>query len=279
MKKTKDRSVPFFFWSSCAALLFMASAVIRERFKDRHELGRFGFQLPDTGAKDSPVIWWSGHFPIKIQFIMTVWPTSSKSWNVGGVCFFKGTPFRQAELTNRWQKNIQTPLLIGIDAEWGLGMRLDSAFTFPKQMTLVQSGMIPWSTGWRFLLQKMQETGYSNELCTRGRYQQQSFKPGNWIPVLRGRQTWCCQERSCLYERITSWRDLCSSQTFPRPWQHRCRFAPDTSGNQTDRGTNWFHELFPFRELIRNGIDGVMVGHLFVPSLDSAKNMHRPYHQ
>ena len=56
--------------------------------------------------------------------------------NVGGVCFFKGTPFAQAVLTNRWQEHCRTPLLIAIDAEWGMGMRLDSAFDFPYQMTL-----------------------------------------------------------------------------------------------------------------------------------------------
>ncbi|MEI6900080.1 MAG: glycoside hydrolase family 3 N-terminal domain-containing protein, partial [Bacteroidota bacterium] len=57
-------------------------------------------------------------------------------WNVGGICFFKGTPRRQIEMTNAFQHAVQTPLLIATDAEWGAGMRLDSAFSFPKQMTL-----------------------------------------------------------------------------------------------------------------------------------------------
>jgi len=56
--------------------------------------------------------------------------------NVGGVCFFKGTPFAQARLTKRWQQMVRTPLLVAMDAEWGMGMRLDSAFDFPYQMTL-----------------------------------------------------------------------------------------------------------------------------------------------
>ena len=40
-----------------------------------------------------------------------------QKWNVGGVCFFKGTPFRQVTLTNRWQKSAATPLLVFTDAE------------------------------------------------------------------------------------------------------------------------------------------------------------------
>ena len=59
-----------------------------------------------------------------------------KKYNVGGVCFFKGSPVKQAILTNRLLKETQTPLLITIDAEWGIGMRLDSAFSFPRQMAL-----------------------------------------------------------------------------------------------------------------------------------------------
>ena len=59
-----------------------------------------------------------------------------KKYNIGGVCFFKGSPLRQAILTNRLQQETQTPLLITTDAEWGLGMRLDSAFSFTRQMAL-----------------------------------------------------------------------------------------------------------------------------------------------
>jgi beta-N-acetylhexosaminidase len=49
-----------------------------------------------------------------------------KNDNIGGLVFFQGTPFHQAELTNFYQSIAQTPLLIGMDAENGLAMRLDS---------------------------------------------------------------------------------------------------------------------------------------------------------
>ncbi|MEI7663483.1 MAG: glycoside hydrolase family 3 N-terminal domain-containing protein, partial [Bacteroidota bacterium] len=59
-----------------------------------------------------------------------------QKFNVGGLCFFKGSPVNQATLTNRLQRTAATPMLITTDAEWGLGMRLDSAFSFPRQMAL-----------------------------------------------------------------------------------------------------------------------------------------------
>ncbi len=45
--------------------------------------------------------------------------------HVGGLVFFQGGPGRQANLINRYQKISKVPLLIAMDGEWGLGMRLD----------------------------------------------------------------------------------------------------------------------------------------------------------
>ena len=56
--------------------------------------------------------------------------------HIGGVIFSRGGPVRQAKLTNAYQKVSKTPLLIGMDAEWGLAMRLDSTYAFPWNMTL-----------------------------------------------------------------------------------------------------------------------------------------------
>ncbi|NNE76555.1 MAG: beta-N-acetylglucosaminidase, partial [Pricia sp.] len=55
---------------------------------------------------------------------------------IGGVIFSTGGPVRQAKLTNEFQEVSKLPLLIGMDAEWGLAMRLDSTYAFPWNMTL-----------------------------------------------------------------------------------------------------------------------------------------------
>ena len=43
---------------------------------------------------------------------------------------------RQAKLDNELQTLSKVPMLVGMDAEWGLGMRLDSTYSFPWNMTL-----------------------------------------------------------------------------------------------------------------------------------------------
>src|SRR5687767_8598639 len=57
-------------------------------------------------------------------------------YNVGALCFFQGGPVRQANLTNLYQSLAKTPLMVTIDGEWGLGMRLDSVIKYPYQLTL-----------------------------------------------------------------------------------------------------------------------------------------------
>ncbi len=59
-----------------------------------------------------------------------------KKYKIGGLMFLQGGPQRQAKLTNYYQSISKLPLMIAIDAEWGVAMRLDSALRFPWQMTL-----------------------------------------------------------------------------------------------------------------------------------------------
>ena len=60
-----------------------------------------------------------------------------RKYQVGGLCFFQGTPEKQLELTNKYQALAKIPLMIAMDAEWGLGMRLPaSTISFPRQLTL-----------------------------------------------------------------------------------------------------------------------------------------------
>ncbi len=53
-------------------------------------------------------------------------------YGVGGVCFFVGTAERQAPMTKMFQNDAKVPLLVCIDGEWGLGMRLKDMYSFPR---------------------------------------------------------------------------------------------------------------------------------------------------
>lgn len=55
---------------------------------------------------------------------------------IGGILFQKGNPESQVKVTNRLQKEARVPLLIALDGEWGLSMRLNNTTRFPKNMML-----------------------------------------------------------------------------------------------------------------------------------------------
>lgn len=57
-----------------------------------------------------------------------------RAGQVGGLIFMQGTPEAQATQNNTFQKLSKVPLLIGMDAEWGLGMRLTGVKDLPRAM-------------------------------------------------------------------------------------------------------------------------------------------------
>lgn len=55
-----------------------------------------------------------------------------RQYHVGGLIFFQGKPTQQVKLTNRYQKAAKYPLMIGMDAEHGVGWRLETADGIPQ---------------------------------------------------------------------------------------------------------------------------------------------------
>lgn len=55
---------------------------------------------------------------------------------VGGVCFFVGTASQTLPQIKSYQSVSKFPLLVCIDGEWGLGMRLKDCYSFPHQMLM-----------------------------------------------------------------------------------------------------------------------------------------------
>ena len=73
-----------------------------------------------------------------------------QKYNIGAVCLFQGGPVMQGTIINNLQRMAQTPILVSIDAEWGVGMRLfDSVQALPHQMMLgaVQDSKIIYEYG------------------------------------------------------------------------------------------------------------------------------------
>lgn len=191
------------------------------------------------------------------------------TYHIGGIIFFQGGPYRQAKLTNRYQQISRIPLMIGIDAEWGLGMRLDSAIDFPKQITLgaIQDNSYVEKFG--------QEIGRQ---CKRLGIHI-NFAPSIDVntnpdnPVINFRSFGESQvnvaEKGLAYIRgMKKHNVLGSAKHFPGHGdtdQDSHHTLPMV--NHTLQRLNEV-ELYPFRRLIADSVATVMTGHLFVPALE-----------
>jgi hypothetical protein len=59
-----------------------------------------------------------------------------EKYHIGGLIFSLGGPVKQSHWLNEFEALSKVPLLISMDAEWGVAMRLDSVVAFPWSMTL-----------------------------------------------------------------------------------------------------------------------------------------------
>ncbi len=69
--------------------------------------------------------------------------------NVGGIILSASGPVRQAHLIQRLQSDAKVPLLVGMDAELGLGKTMDSTLSYPTYLTLgaIQDNQLLYELG------------------------------------------------------------------------------------------------------------------------------------
>jgi beta-N-acetylhexosaminidase len=192
-----------------------------------------------------------------------------KKWNVGGVCFFKGSPFTQVSLTNRWQKTATTPLLICTDAEWGLGMRLDSAFSFPRQMTLgaISNDSLIYIMA-SAIARDCERTGVHVNFAP---VVDINNNPLNPVINTRsfGEDKYAVTRKGLMYMKgLEDHGIMATAKHFPGHGDtdadsHLTLPVINKSYDQLDS-----IELFPFRGMIKNGVRGIMAGHLYLPEYD-----------
>ncbi|MFB9864024.1 glycoside hydrolase family 3 N-terminal domain-containing protein [Rufibacter immobilis] len=194
-------------------------------------------------------------------------------YGIGGVMFMQGGPVRQAKLTNRYQSISKVPLLVAIDAEWGLDMRLDSSMHFAKQMTL---GALPddhyvYLMG-REIALKLKRLGIHVNFSP---VVDVNSNPKN--PVIGNRSFGESKEqvtaRGIAY--IKGLQDhgiIAVAKHFPGHGDTDAdsHFSLPVLTHDMARLTEV--ELYPFRRSFDAGVMGVMVAHLHVPKLDSIAN-------
>jgi len=196
-----------------------------------------------------------------------------KKHQIGGIIYSKGGPVRQALLNNELQRNSKIPLLVGMDAEWGLSMRLDSTYAFPWNMTL---GAVKD-------LNLVRKTGqYIGEHCKRlgvhfnfAPVVDINTNPDNPIIGNRsfGQNKYNVTEKALAFmQGMQGAGVLATAKHFPGHGdtdQDSHKTLPTVTFSKKRINTV---ELYPYKTLISNGLSSIMVAHLNVPSLEKKVN-------
>ncbi|WP_395067224.1 glycoside hydrolase family 3 N-terminal domain-containing protein [Flavobacterium sp.] len=192
---------------------------------------------------------------------------------VGGLIFFQGGPMRQANLTNRFQAKSKVPLFIGIDAEWGLSMRLDSTYKYPWNTTL---GAIKD-------LRLIEKVGANMAQETKRIGAQFNFVPVLDIntnpknPIIGHRSFGedkmnVTEHAIALMKGVQGQGIFCTGKHFPGHGDTALdsHYALPLVSFSKDRLEKV--ELYPYKRMFDEGLVSVMVAHLNVPSLEPKEN-------
>ncbi len=197
-----------------------------------------------------------------------------RKYNVGALCFFQGGPVRQANLTNTYQQLAKTPLMVTIDGEWGLGMRLDSVTKFPYQLTLGALGdsELVYRMGLAVGAQCKRlgvQVNYApvvdinnnpkNPVIGYRSFGEDKYKVGYLgAAYTRGMQD--AGIMACA-KHFPGHGDVDVDSHFDLPVVNKTIAQLDSL------------ELYPFRQQVRAGVGSVMIAHLSIPSIDNTANV------
>jgi len=193
---------------------------------------------------------------------------------IGGLIFMQGGAGRQANLTNKYQDMAQVPLLIGMDAEWGLGMRLDSIKNFPRQM----------------MLGATRDTSLVREMATAIAYQCKrlgvhiDFAPDIDVnnnpqnPVINFRsfgedKTRVAAMGIAYMHALQQNGVMACAKHFPGHGDTNVDSHQDLPVVNKSLAQLDTLELYPFRQLIKAGVQSIMVAHVDVPALDTGAHV------
>ena len=195
-----------------------------------------------------------------------------KQYNIGGICLFQGGPVKQALILNKLQAAAKTPILICIDGENGVGMRMtDSVLPLPRQMMLgaVQDTNIIYQYG-KIAGEQCKRMGIqvnyapvvdvnnnpNNPVINDRSFGEDKYKVAQFgIQYMKGLQD--VGVMACA-KHFPGHGDVAVDSHLDLPVINKSMAQLDSL------------ELYPFREIFKAGIGSVMVAHLYIPAIDSA---------
>ncbi len=218
-------------------------------------------------------------------FIYTIAPIDTKpnvdllhdaveTYKVGGLLFSGGKTETQVDLTNRAQKMAKVPVMITFDGEWGLAMRLRGTPSFPRNMILgcITDNQLIYEYGSE-VARQCRQIGVQVNFAPVADV---NINPKN--PVINTRSFG--EDPKLVADKVVAYAYglegggvLSVCKHFPGHGDtdvdsHKALPVLPFTRERMDSV-----ELYPFRQAIRAGLGGMMVGHLQVPAIEPASGL------
>ena len=193
-----------------------------------------------------------------------------EKYHIGGVTFFQGTPYKQVAITNRLQEASKTPLMVAMDAEWGLGMRFkENGINFPRQLALgaINDNKEIYAFG-KEVARELRRIGVHMNFAP---VVDINNNPNN--PVIHdrsfGEDKYNVTAKSYMYMKgMQDHGILACAKHFPGHGDTNVDSHKDLPVINHNMARLDSLELYPFRILSRQGLASVMIAHLYIPAID-----------
>ena len=193
---------------------------------------------------------------------------------VGGVIFFKGDPAQQVRLTNRFQEMSKTKMLVAIDGEWGLAMRLSNTISYPYQLGLggIQNETVIYDMG-KEIGRQCKRMGihinFAPDIDVNN-------NPNN--PIINYRSFGenpdnVCNKGWAYAKGMQDAGIIACAKHFPGHGDTDVDSHKDLPVINHSMERLRAVEFLPFQFLINEGVKSVMTAHLFIPAIDNRPNI------
>jgi beta-glucosidase-like glycosyl hydrolase/CubicO group peptidase (beta-lactamase class C family) len=196
-----------------------------------------------------------------------------QKYNIGGICLFQGTPVKQANFINYFQSISKTPLMVCIDAEWGLGMRFDSVTPLNHQMMLgaMRDSSLVYQYG-KLVGRQLKRMGIQvnyapvvdinnnpdNPVINDRSFGEDKYKVARFgIAYMKGLQD---EGILACAKHFPGHGDVSVDSHLDLPVINKSMAQLDSL------------ELYPFKRMFDAGVGSVMIAHLYIPAIDTTPN-------
>ena len=196
-----------------------------------------------------------------------------RKYNIGGICLFQGGPVTQANFINYFQSIAQTPIMVCIDGENGVGMRMDSVDGMPRQMMLgaMSDPALVYQYG-KIVGEQCKRAGIQvnyapvvdinnnpdNPVINDRSFGEDKYKVSSFgVNYMRGLQD--AGVMACA-KHFPGHGDVSVDSHLDLPVINKTKEQLDSL------------EIYPFHEMIKAGVGSMMVAHLSIPAIDNTAN-------